>query len=250
MKLEKIFGKMKIFMAHVYAGDHSLNFSKELILMLQQEGVDILELGIPFSDPIADGKVFQDACQRSLKNGTTPDEVLALAKSVRFEPTIITTYYNIILQKGLIPFVDQLKKCNVQGLIVPDLPFEESTELNICCKEKGLALIYIVAPTTFDERLDKILTVASGFLYVISVSGVTGTTKKSIEKLEAIVEKIKARSSIPVLVGFGIAKPEDVTQYQNIPVDGFIVGSQICREYTQDLHRVKSFLKNMRSVIQ
>lgn len=256
MKLQETFDELKkkkekAFMAHVYCGDPSISFSEKLIKTLEAGGVDILELGIPFSDPIADGKVFQQACQRALDNGTRPDDVFLLVKKLREEgfklPVILTTYYNIIFQMGITNFVKKLAEHKIDGVIVPDLPLEESLDLRQACNKKGIHLIYLIAPTTTDEKIKRILDVASGFVYIVSVTGVTGTKKQAKENIKETVKKIRKISSIPLLIGFGIAKPEHIKNLENIDVDGFIVGSEICRLYQKEkLEIIKSFAQRIK----
>jgi len=263
MRLEEKFEllkkkKEKAFMAHVYCGDPSIEFSERLIKALENGGIDILELGIPFSDPIADGKVFMQACQRALDNKIRPEHVFLLAKKLRKNgfnmPIILTTYYNIIYQKGIANFVDKLAECQIQGVIVPDLPLEESGELKKECDKKGIHLIYLIAPTTTYERIGKILEAASGFVYVVSVTGVTGTSKKAKENIKETVKKIRKLSSIPLLIGFGIAKPEHINNLKDVDVNGYIVGSEICRLYQKEgsekekLERIELFAKEIKEV--
>ena len=228
----------KAFMAHVYCGDPSISFSEKLIKTLEKGEIDILELGIPFSDPIADGKVFMQACQRALDNGVRPEHVFLLVKKLRKDgfnlPIVLTTYYNIIYQKGISEFVDKLVECNIQGVIVPDLPLEESEELKKECDKRNVHLIYLIAPTTTEEKIKKILHAASGFVYVVSVTGVTGTSKQAKDSIKETVKKIRKISSIPLLIGFGIAKPEHIKALKDIDVNGYIVGSEICRLYQKD----------------
>lgn len=260
MKLENTFNtlkqkKEKAFMAHVYCGDPSISFSEKLINTLAGN-IDILELGIPFSDPLADGKVFQRACQRALDNGTTPKDVFSLVKNLRNNnfklPIILTTYYNIIYQIGVNNFVEKLHENKIQGIIVPDLSFEESQELLESCKKKKIHLIYLIAPTTTEQRITKVIKVASGFVYIVSVTGVTGTHKKVKDEIKNTVKKIRKISSIPLLIGFGISKPEHIRNLQNIDVDGVIIGSEICRLYQKNLKEeeklelIKSFTQTIK----
>ena len=243
-------------MAHVYCGDPSVSFSEKLIKTLEKGGIDILELGIPFSDPIADGKVFMQACQRALDNGVRPEHVFLLVKKLRKNgfklPVIITTYYNIIYQKGISSFVSELVECGAEGVIVPDLPLEESSELKKECDKRKVHLIYLIAPTTTEEKIKRILHVASGFVYVVSVAGVTGTEKKAKENIRETVKKIRKLSSIPLLIGFGIAKPEHIKALKDIDVNGYIVGSEICRLYQREgsekekLERIELFAREIK----
>lgn len=243
--------KEKAFMAHVYCGDPTLQFTKNLINTIVTNGVDIIEIGIPFSDPIADGKVFQEACKRALKNGTTRDDTFNLIKELKKEglstPIILTAYYNTIYQYGINKFVQKLAELDIQGVIVPDLSLEESNDLYEECNKKNIHLIYLIAPTTTDERIKKIIKVASGFIYLVSVAGVTGTRQEDYKKIVNTVNKIRDYSSIHLLIGFGISKPEHINSLNMIDADGYIIGSEICRLYHQEsselegLYKVKNF---------
>lgn len=239
-------------MAHVYCGDPSVEFSEKLIKVLEPS-IDILELGIPFSDPIADGKVFQQACQRALEKGVTPKDVFSVIERLKnsgFKKQIVlTTYYNIIFKMGISVFVDILAELGIYGVIVPDLSLEESLELKKACEEKKIHLIYLIAPTTTEERIKKILELASGFVYIVSTTGVTGTKKKAKNKVKKVIQEIRKCSQIPLLIGFGISKPEDITELKELDVNGFIVGSQICRLYQKgDLKEVREFAEKIRGV--
>jgi len=245
--------KGKAFMAHVYCGDPSVEFSERVIRELEGS-IDLLELGIPFSDPLADGTVFQQACQRAIAAGATPKDVFSLAKRLRkdgFEkPIVLTTYYNIVFRMGLERFVSELKDAGIQGVIVPDLPFEESGQLRELCEENAVALISIIAPTTDDARVRDILRGASGFVYLVSVTGVTGTDKKAGEDLKAVVRSIRKHSRLPVLIGFGIAGQKQVEALKTLGVDGVIVGSEICRLYQESIEKVRPFAEEIRRACQ
>ncbi|MDD9953697.1 MAG: tryptophan synthase subunit alpha [Candidatus Woesearchaeota archaeon] len=235
--------KKNTFMAHVYAGDPDITFTETVIRALD---VDILELGIPFSDPIADGPVFQHACQRALQ--TTPDDVFALVQKLRktkyTKPIVLTTYYNIIFRAGIERFVARLAEHRIQGLIVPDLPMEEAAELADACNQKSIHYIYLITPTTTDTRIKAITAKATGFIYLVSTTGVTGTSKG--HEVTTVLKKIRACSTIPVLLGFGISKPEDI---RGLDIDGFIVGSHICKVYQKDpsLQKLQEFVTLMKA---
>ena len=226
------------FMAHVYCGDPDLGFSRKLIGRLRPH-VDVLELGIPFTDPLADGAVFQAACRRALDNGTRVEHVFKTAADIRREdpqwPILITTYYNIIHRMGTAAFARRLKELDLQGVIVPDLPVEESNELNAACRQNELHLIQLVAPTTTPKRLKKILDQASGFVYVVSQTGVTGSGGDSDQSLRQLLAEVNAATDLPLLLGFGISQPEQVAGLDGI--DGFIIGSAIARLYAGEESR-------------
>ncbi|HOS99779.1 MAG TPA: tryptophan synthase subunit alpha [Acidobacteriota bacterium] len=223
------------FMAHVYAGYPDAAFTRRLIDVLAP-AVDILELGIPYSDPLADGPVFQAACRRALENGVRPADVFRLAARLWLSgfrrPVVLTTYANMVYQAGPADFTARLAEVGVQGLIVPDLPVDESGELHRTCADAGVHLIQLVAPTTPLARLERILAAASGFVYLVSVAGVTGTDQAADTALQQQVDRIRMRSDLPLLVGFGISSPEQAMALQD--VDGFIMGSAIARRVAPD----------------
>jgi tryptophan synthase alpha chain len=218
------------FMAHVYAGCPDLAFTRRLIAALAP-AADVLELGIPYGDPLADGPVFQAVCRRALENGVRPGDVLGLAAELRREgfarPIVLTTYANIVFQAEPPTFAAQVRKAGIQGLIVPDLPADECAELHRACIGEGIDLIQLVAPTTPPGRLERILSRASGFVYLVAVAGVTGTDRAADDALRDQVARIRARSDLPLLVGFGISRPEQAMALAG--VDGFIIGSAIAR---------------------
>lgn len=245
-------------MTHVYAGDPGIDFSEKLLKTLDSERVDFLELGIPFADPVADGTVFQEACQRALKNGTTPVDVFNLVERLNNtslnSPVVITTYYNIIFQYGLKKFCTKLRQLKIYGLIVPDLPYEESYELYSACRENDIHLIYVIMPTTTGERLEKIISRTSGFVYLTAFSGVTGSSKESSEEIGQIAANIRKLKNIDIFLGFGISKPEHIEKYHNI-VDGVVIGSEICRKYREEdnddkkINNVKKYLDVLKKVL-
>jgi tryptophan synthase alpha chain len=215
VKIEEKFRQLKrkkegAYMPHVYYGDPNEEFSLKLIKTLAESGADFIEFGIPFSDPIADGPTFIAACERALKGGVTPAKCIAGLKKLRKEgletPIVVTTYYNIIYSSGVKAFMTKIKNAGAQAVIVPDLPLEESGELRAAAKRLGLDVIFQVAPTTSDKRLRKILAVASGFLYVINVEGVTGARKSLLDSTVGLIRKIKKRTDIPLMAGFGISR--------------------------------------------
>jgi len=222
-------------MAHVYPGDPDLGFTRDLIDALTPQ-IDILELGIPYADPLADGRVFQVACQRALAQGVTPAQVLTLASELRRDgfgkPIVLTTYYNIIHRRGAAAFCTEASARGIEALIVPDLPWEEADRLHAEAARRDLHLINLVAPTTGEERLQRICETASGFLYVVAVTGVTGTAQQAGEGLDGLIRRIRKFSDLPLLVGFGISSPTQIDQLP--PVEGIIIGSAICRLFHND----------------
>ncbi len=233
--IAKVFQKAKAqgngaLIGYIMAGDPNPEQTPKIADALISGGVDILELGLPFSDPIADGPTIQAAGLRALTAGTTPMKVLEIAKQIKLQhdvPIVVMTYYNPVFRIGLDKFLGSAKDCMVDGFIVPDLPVEEAADYKKTAQEHGLDTIFLAAPSTSNERLSKIVQASSGFLYLVSHYGVTGT-KTTVE--DSTVQLIKrvlpfTAGKIPLAVGFGISKPEHVKQIIAAGADAAIVGS-------------------------
>lgn len=193
-------------------------------------GADLVELGVPFSDPLADGPVIQEAGSRALEGGATPESVLETARELASDvPVVLMTYSNLVLSRGVEGFVAGLAESGVSGLIVPDLPFEESEELRTACREAGIAFVPLVAPTSTDERLEEIGSRAEGFLYTVSVSGTTGERQDDAGYAE-VIGRARSHTGVPVALGFGISTPEQADAAARAGADGVIVGSRLVRE--------------------
>ena len=240
MRLIELFSKAEpVYMAHIYYGDPNESFSKKAIKRLCDSGVDIIEFGIPFSDPTSDGPVFQRACERALKGGMTPSKAIDGIRSLResgvSKPIIVTSYYNIIYHKGIDKFIESIKKAGADGLIVPNVPYEEADSLLESGEKHGIDIIFLVAPTTPDRRIKEILKRARGFVYVVSVTGVTGARKDIQDSTLDLVKRVRKYSDIPLLVGFGISKPEHARDVIAAGADGIITGSAIALIYEKNL---------------
>lgn len=215
---------------YIMAGDPNPEQTPKIADALIKGGVDILELGLPFSDPIADGPTIQAAGLRALNAGTTPLKVLEIAKKIKLQhdvPIVVMTYYNPVFRIGLDKFLGSAKECMVDGFIIPDLPVEEASDYKKAANACGLDTVFLAAPSTSNERLTKIVKASSGFLYLVSHYGVTGT-KTTVE--DSTVQLIKrvlpfTAGKIPLAVGFGISKPEHVKQVVVAGADAAIVGS-------------------------
>ena len=221
-RISKAFAKRDAFVGYLTAGDAG---KKEFLALLEM-GVNVLEIGIPFSDPVADGPVIQKAMERSLNNGTTPEKVLHLVQDLRKEtevPLILFTYLNPI-QRDLKGFLSQAKQAGVDGILVVDLPLEESAEYLEICEEVGLDPIFVIAPSTPPKRIGEIARVAKGFLYYACRKGTTGARKGLPEDLAGKIAQIRAKSALPIAVGFGISDRETGRAILKI-ADGFVVGS-------------------------
>ncbi len=226
-------------MPHVYYGDPSAAFSLRLIRTLAAAGADLIEFGIPFSDPTADGATFQAACDRALKNGMTPTQCIAGIRKLRASgvdlPIIVTTYYNIPYVLGLATFLRQIKAAGAQGIIVPNLPIEEARDLLHEGQRQGIHVILQATPTTTDDRLQRIVAAASGFLYVINVEGVTGAREQVTDSTLTLIHRVKSHTTVPVLAGFGIATRAHAAAAVSAGADGVIVGSAYAQLYAKNL---------------
>lgn len=233
--IERVFHSLKekkegALIAYVTGGDPEPKYTPQIVEALIKGGADIVELGIPFSDPIADGPTIQAATVRALEAGTTPNMVLEIARKIREKhsvPIVLLTYYNPIFRMGLENFFQLATDCGVDGLIVPDLPVEEAHEYKEVAESHGIDTIFLAAPSTSMERLQKIVASTSGFLYLVSVFGVTGVREKVQELTVQTIKKIHSYTSgrVPLAVGFGISKPEHVEAVISSGAEGAIVGS-------------------------
>ncbi len=222
----------KSFVVYIGAGDPNLAATRELALAFDKSGVDILELGVPFSDPLADGLVNQLAAQRGLESGTTPPKLLATIADIRREsqiPIVLYIYFNLIHKVGIEKFIAEAAAAGVDGLLVLDLPPEESENYEALMKKAGLCHIYLVAPTTPDDRMALIVKRGSGFIYYISREGVTGMQTSVATNLASQIAKIRAHTDLPIAVGFGISNPEQAKTVA-AEADGCVVGSAIVNQ--------------------
>ena len=221
----------KAFVAYLTAGDPDLETTAELIPALEAAGVDMVEIGVPFSDPTADGPAIQAASQRALMRGATLEKILAMIAALRRAsgiPIVLFGYYNPILSYGTEKFAADAKTSGVDGILVVDLPPEEANELRRYTDPSGLDFITLIAPTTDPERARKILRRASGFVYFISVTGVTGMAAPRAEDVQRDVDRMKTMTALPIAVGFGISTPEQAAAIAPL-ADGVVVGSALVR---------------------
>jgi len=219
----------KALIVYLTAGDPSLDITKKIILGLERAGVDIIEIGVPFSDPTADGPVIQAASQRALKTGTTLEGVLKMVADIRKTsqiPIVLFGYFNPIFAYGVEKFAQASQKAGVDGVLVVDLPPEEADELRIYSDAAGLDFISLVAPTTGRDRLKTILKSATGFLYYISITGVTGTAAPKIDDIAHDVAKIRKTTRMPIAVGFGISNAAQAKEIGAL-ADGIVIGSAV-----------------------
>jgi tryptophan synthase alpha chain len=218
--------------AYITAGDPSLEASEKIVLAAAEAGADVVELGVPFSDPVADGPTIQRASERALRSGTTLSGVLDLVRRLRSRtqvPLVLFSYFNPILQMGIETFADAAVSAGADGVLATDLTPEESAEYRAVLRSRGLDTIFLAAPTSTDARLKLIASVSSGFLYLISRMGVTGARESLPEELPGLVRRIRKFTPLPVAVGFGISLPTHVTVLGGI-ADAAVVGSAIVSE--------------------
>jgi len=218
--------------AYIMAGDPSLAETEQLVLELERAGADIIELGVPFSDPIADGPVIQQAAERALRNGTSLRKLLPMIKQIRTKsqiPLVLMAYYNSIHAFGPEHFCSEAVGAGVDGLIVPDMPADEAGPLKGPAATAGLQLIFLLAPTSTPERRAFVARQSNGFVYYVSLTGITGSKLSDLGDVATNVEKIRKVSETPIAVGFGVATPEDAAKVSAI-ADGVIVGSAIVRQ--------------------
>ncbi len=228
--------KKKALIIYLTAGDPSLKKNEELIYAFEKDGVDLVELGVPFSDPLADGAVIQEASERSLKKKTTLKKILQLVSNVRKKsqmPILLMSYLNPVLQFGLARFADEAKKSGVDGLIIPDLPPEEGKEVSTVMKRKKIDLVYLLAPTSGEKRRRQVTAASRGFVYYVSFTGVTGAARSIASAVHQNISLAKKATRLPVCVGFGISNPAQAKAMSK-SADGVIVGSAIVKSLAQN----------------
>jgi tryptophan synthase alpha chain len=250
----------KALMPFVTAGDPDLETTRQLVAAMEQNGADLIELGIPFSDPLADGATIQQASHRALQRGIDLEAILKMVQQMRAQssiPLVLMSYYNPIHRYGLEPFVEHAMGAGVDGVILPDLPPDEAEAerfLHIA-KPRDLDLIFLVTPGSTDERIDLVNEHASGFIYCVSLTGVTGARQRMNAGLRAFVERVRGQTAKPLAVGFGISTPaqaREITQY----ADGIIVGSAIvdivqrAKDRQAAVNEVGAFVSALKGAIQ
>jgi len=237
-KINNAFKNGKAFIAFLTAGDPSLEKTEQYILTMEKSGADLIEIGIPFSDPIAEGKVIEQANIRALNAGTTTDKIFNMVQRVRQKtdiPLVFLTYLNPVFSYGYEKFFQKCKAVGIDGIIIPDLPFEEKNEILPYANKNEVDLISLIAPTS-EDRISMIAQQGKGFIYVVSSMGVTGVRKEITTDLQVMMQTIKAASNIPICVGFGISTPEQGKEISDF-CNGVIVGSAIVKiieEYGQN----------------
>ena len=238
---------------YVTVGYPSVETTLKVVPLLASRGCDIIELGIPFSDPLADGATIQRASYEALRQGVTSDVCFEVAQKLRRQveiPLVLMTYYNPVLKFGLEQFCSKCAGVGVDGLIIPDLPPEEGKELEQSTRRHGLDLIYLLSPASTKARIQLVASRSSGFIYLVSLTGVTGARNALPEELESFVARVRERTRKPLCVGFGVSTPEQARRIAKI-ADGVIVGSRIIQLIKEDnsLKNLRSFVKGLRDAL-
>lgn len=227
--------KKKAVIPYISCGYPDIDFSEKLIYALAESGADMIELGVPFSDPVADGPSIQNASMIALKNGINLEKIFSLALKVREKtdtPLVMMTYYNLVYARGIKRFIDEAAKAGIDGLIIPDLPIDEAGSLMEEAGKKDIEVIFLIAPNTPESRIKVITEKAKGFIYCVSVTGTTGSREKVNESLGDFIERMRANTDLPLAVGFGISSPIIARELANL-ADGVIVGSALIDKMEQ-----------------
>lgn len=262
-RLDKTFTALKqkgeqALIAYVMAGDPSLQVTEELVVELERAGADIIELGVPFSDPIADGPVIQQAAERALRSKTSLRIILPMVKRLRGRtqiPLVLMAYYNNIHAFGPERFCHEAAQAGVDGLIVPDMPPDEAGPLKGPAAAAGLQLIFLLAPTSTADRRTFVARQSQGFIYYVSLTGITGAKLLNVADVGKNVEKIRKVTKVPVAVGFGVATPEDAANVAAV-ADGVIVGSAIvktmaaCQQKPEMVTQVAEFVRSLKTAMK
>jgi len=240
----------KALIAYITVGYPDIDSTPGIAAALADSGCDIIELGIPFSDPLADGATIQKASHTALQQGTTPQVCLEVAAGLRRKiptPLVFMTYYNPVLNYGLEAFCRGCNRAGINGLIVPDLPPEEGVELEAITRKHNLDLIYLLAPTSTGERIAAVSARSRGFIYLVSLTGVTGARDNLPSELESFVKRVRQKAKQPLCVGFGVSTPEHARRVAGI-ADGVIVGSRLIQLIEEDatLGSLRAFVSSLR----
>ena len=253
--IAKAFANGKAFIAFITCGDPDLETTAKVVRAAAEAGADLIELGIPFSDPTAEGPVIQAANVRALSAGTTTDKIFDLVRELRKDvtvPMVFMTYANVVFSYGSEKFISTCKEIGIDGLILPDIPYEEKDEFDPICKKYGIDLVSLVAPTS-ENRIAMVAKEASGFIYVVSSLGATGVRSEITTDIGAMVKLIRANSDLPCAVGFGISTPEQAKKMASLS-DGAIVGSAIIKIIAQHgrdaAPYVAEYVKSMKDAVR
>ncbi len=242
------------FIPYVCAGDPNKDFTLKLMDALAEAGSDVIELGMPFSDPVADGPVIQEAMNRSLSGGFKPAHLFDIISTARrggfSKPIIVMTYFNPILRKGVEAFCERLEASGADGVLPVDLPIEESGQLEESAARHHLDVIRLVAPSTDDHRIDQIMSRAQGFVYVVSVAGTTGVREKLPASAGDLLRRVGARSKLPVVLGFGVSSPEHVRDAISFGASGVVEGSKLISLYAGKTDQMPTAIEQIQSHVK
>jgi len=241
----------KAFIPYIMAGDPSLEKTKDVVLLFEECGADIVELGVPFSDPLADGPTIQRASERSLQNGVTLRKVISHVRDLRQItqiPLVLMTYFNPIFKYGTGDFIKDATDAGVDGVIIPDLPPDEADDFTRSSRKASLDTIFLLAPTSTDDRIRKVAKASSGFIYYVSITGITGANLLLDGSMEVLISKIKRYTDKPIAVGFGVSSPADASAVARVS-DGVIVGSAIVKRLHESPDDLKNYLVSLRESI-
>ncbi len=240
----------------IMAGDPDLETTAQALQVLDSSGADMIELGVPYSDPLADGPVIQAAATRALEKGVCFDQVLAMVETVvpkLRSPLILFAYYNLILSRGIENCLNRIQQAGIKGLVIPDLPLEESSMLLAAAAEREIEVILLVAPTSSASRMRAIAQASQGFVYLVSVTGVTGIRQQMHERVSGLVKELRSHTDKPIGVGFGISQGDQARQIKETGADAVIVGSAFVQRLTeppeQRLKSVETFCRTLKDAI-
>ncbi len=261
-RIDKKFEQLKkegktALIPYLMAGFPTVDTSKKLVVALAEAGADIIEIGIPFSDPLADGATIQRASEVALSNGVTTDDVLSMVSDIRQKtdvPVVLMTYYNVILRYGLTRFAGDAVKAGVDGVILPDLPPEEALDWRRIAKKRGISSIFLVARTSTDERIKKVASASTGFIYCVSLLGVTGARAALSKGMAKFLSRVRSETAKPLAVGFGISNLKQAQEVAKI-ADGVIIGSALLskidqgKSKRQQIDSATRFIKSLKAAI-
>jgi tryptophan synthase alpha chain len=242
----------KAFIPYMMAGDPSLERTRDVVLLFEECGADIVELGVPFSDPLADGPTIQRASERALRNSVTLRKVVSFVQNLRQVtqiPLVLMTYFNPVFKYGIEDFIKDAGSAGVDGMIIPDLPPDEATDLIRLSRRAALDTIFLLAPTSTEDRIKIVTKAASGFIYYVSITGITGADLLLDGSMDLLISNIRRFTDKPVAVGFGVSTPEAAAAISRVS-DGVIVGSAIVKRLHKTPEDLKSYLVGLREAIR
>lgn len=256
-RIEKIFKRLKkegkkAFIPYTMAGDPSVERTKEVVLLFEECGADIVELGVPFSDPLADGPTIQRASERALKNGVTLRRVISYVKDLREItqiPIVLMTYFNPVFKYEVEHFIKDAKDSGVDGVIIPDLPPDEAADFIKLSRGVSLDTIFLLAPTSTADRIERVARASSGFIYYVSITGITGADLLLDGSMEVLIEEIRKYTNRPIAVGFGVSTPFQASAVAKVS-DAVIVGSAIVKRLHESPDELKDYLTSLREAIK